>query len=68
MECFTSVSYSILVNDEPKGMITPLRGLRQGGSSFSIFIPVLCGGVKCLVMWCGFTRRNSWVFYLQEWT
>ena len=29
MECITTVSYSILVNGEPKGMIVSSRGLRQ---------------------------------------
>ena len=30
MECVTTVSYSIMVNGEPKGLIKPSRGLRQG--------------------------------------
>ena len=30
MECITTVTYSILVNGEPKGLITPTRELRQG--------------------------------------
>ena len=30
MKCITTVSYSILVNGEPKGMIVPSQGLRQG--------------------------------------
>ena len=30
MECIKSVTYSILVNGEPKGHIIPTRGIRQG--------------------------------------
>ena len=30
MECITTMTHSILVNGEPKGMIKPSRGLRQG--------------------------------------
>ena len=30
MLCVKTVTYSILVNGEPKGMITPTRGIRQG--------------------------------------
>ena len=30
MECVTTISYSILVNEEPEGMIYPSRGIRQG--------------------------------------
>ena len=30
MECITTVTYSILVNGKPKGLITPSRGLWQG--------------------------------------
>ena len=30
MECITTLSYSILVNGEPKGLIKPSRGLRRG--------------------------------------
>ena len=30
MECVSMVSYSILVNGEPEGMIYPSRGLREG--------------------------------------
>ena len=32
LECIITVSYSILVNGEPKGHIIPTRGIKQGDS------------------------------------
>ena len=41
MECVRTISYSILVNSDPKGLIKLTRGIRQG-DPFSPFLFLLC--------------------------
>ena len=78
MECISMVSYSILVNGEPKGEITPSREIRQS-DPLSSYLFLLCSeGLNRLIQGAvredkirGFSLcrngpRNSHLFFVDD--
>ena len=69
MMCISTATYSVMINREPQGHITPTRGLRQG-NPLSPYLFLLC--TKGRHSWFVKKSRNNGShkgdFYLPEWS
>lgn len=73
MMCVTTVSYEVLINGEPRGKITPSRGLRQG-DPISPYLFLLCAEglsvvirkkeAEGLIRGLGVSKQAPWISHL----
>ena len=65
MNCVKSISYSFILNGEPRGRLIRSRGVRQG-DYLTRYVCIMCGGavldvgegrVKMSVSWCGYCSQ-----------
>ncbi|KAL6191175.1 hypothetical protein ACLB2K_037566 [Fragaria x ananassa] len=65
MNCVKSISYSFILNGEPRGRLIRSRGVRQG-DYLTRYVSIMCGGavldvgegrVKMSVSWCGYCSQ-----------
>ena len=68
MICVKTVTYSILVNREPKGFIQPFKRIRQGNPLSAFLFFTMHRRIEWLHQTCRNEWRYSWLFSLQEWT
>jgi len=65
METVQTATYSILINGEPKGFITPTRGIRQG-DPLSPYLFLLCAeGLSSLIRKAADTNRLKGIYSCQ---
>lgn len=57
MKCVTTVSYYVLINDSPKGLIKPTKGIRQG-DPLSPYLFILCAEVLSHMMNIAETKKK----------